>query len=534
MGRMLRFMDSMTQAGLFQTDPATSQVGGGAKTPTAQAPGYAAAVYQTPGALPPDGAQPVAAVAPQPRPAADVDPQKLLDRWTRLHPPIFGGEHHEDAQDFIDRYRDRLNNMRILESHGVDFTNFQLEGMARRWWQSYVLGRPAGSPPFTWGQFTQLFLDRYIPPSEKKELRYQFEHLEQGQMFVTNYEVRIEGYRQRGREQIQQDKRAQFSGEFRGAPARGRGHFGRGQPSRPPYLAPPPPPRGAPVRPYFSAILESSYRPPAIQGSSGGYSGHQDSSSAYFSAMPKSSYRPLAIHGSSSGYLGQQAQTSGQQAMVPRVCYECGDPGHMKRTCPRLRGKVVQQGQQPMISAPAAPPPRGRGQAGRGHPRGEGQAGRCHPATTQSGGGLPAGTPAIFYARPARPDALATDIIITGIISVGGRYASVLFDPRSTYSYVSSMFARFLVISPEPLGTPVHVSTPMGDSVVVDRIYLSYMVTFCGFETREDLLLLDMIDFEVILGMDWLSPYHSILDCHAKTISLAMPGLPRLEWKLFH
>ncbi|XP_070025153.1 uncharacterized protein [Nicotiana sylvestris] len=93
MGRMLRFMDSMTQAGLFPADPTISQAGGGAQTPTAQAPGHAAA--------------------------------KLLDRWTRLHPPIFGGERHEDAKDFIDRFRDRLHNMRILESYGVDFTAFQ-------------------------------------------------------------------------------------------------------------------------------------------------------------------------------------------------------------------------------------------------------------------------------------------------------------------------------------------------------------------------------------------------------------------------
>ncbi|XP_070047435.1 uncharacterized protein [Nicotiana tomentosiformis] len=203
--------------------------------------------------------------------------------------------------------------MRILESHEVDFTTFQLEGRAGRWWQSYLLGRPAGSPPMTWGQFIQLFLDRYIPPSKREELRYQFEQLEQGQMSVTDYEVRfselsrhalmilptdakrvqrfvaglhsgirdnmarevemgtsyqlaveiaqrIEGYHQRGREHAQQEKRACFFGEFRGAPAKGRGQFGRGQPSRPPYSSPPPP-RGALACPYFSATLESSYCP---------------------------------------------------------------------------------------------------------------------------------------------------------------------------------------------------------------------------------------------------------------------------------
>ncbi|XP_070057794.1 uncharacterized protein [Nicotiana tomentosiformis] len=40
-----------------------------------------------------------------------------------------------------------------------------------------------------------------------------------------------------------------------------------------------------------------------------------------------------------------------------------------------------------------------------------------------------------------------------------------------------------------------------------------------------------MVYFDVILGMGWLSPYHAILDCHAKTVTLAMLGLPRLEWK---
>ncbi|XP_070056797.1 uncharacterized protein [Nicotiana tomentosiformis] len=222
---------------------------------------------------------------------------------------------------------------------------------------------------------------------------------------VVEIARRIEGYRQRRRGQMQQDKRARFSREFRGAPSRGRGQFGRVQHSRPSYSSPPPP-RGTPACPYISATLESSYRPPAIQGSSSGYSGYQGSSNSYFIAMPESSYRPPAIQASSSGSTRHQ---------------------------------------------------------------------------------------------------------------------------RFTYSYVSSLFAHFLDIPRESLGTPVYASTPVGDSMVMDRIYQSCVITFYGYETIADLLLLDMIDFEVILGMDWLSPYHVILDCHAKTITLAMPELRRLE-----
>ncbi|XP_070048974.1 uncharacterized protein [Nicotiana tomentosiformis] len=200
---------------------------------------------------------------------------------------------------------------------------------------------------------------------------------------VVEIAWRIEGYHQRGREQTQQDKRARFSGEFIGASARGRGQFERGQLSRLPYSSPPYP-RGAPTRPYFSAMPESSYRSPAIQGSSSGCSCHQGSSSSYFSAMPESSYRPLAIQASSSRSIVHQAS-----------------------------GQEVQQGQQPMISAPIVRPPRGRGQAGRGHPRGGGQAGGGQSATVQSGGGQPLGAPARFCAFPARPDALASDAVIT-------------------------------------------------------------------------------------------------------------------------
>ncbi|XP_070055328.1 uncharacterized protein [Nicotiana tomentosiformis] len=437
-------IEKQGEAGIFLADPATSQAGGGAQTPTAQAPGHAAAVYQTPGTLPMDGAQPITAVALETRSAMDSDPQKLLDRWTRLHPPFFGGERHEDAQDFIDRCRDRLYNMRILESHGVDFTTSQLEGRAHRRWQSYLLGRLAGSPPMTWSQFTQLFLDMYIPPSEREELRYQFDHLEQG---FFQWVLKSPGFFQL--------LSLCHVGEF--IPATG-----------------------------YSGFFQWVYRP------------------------------------SGSDIRAADHHTEGLFRVRRSRLHE--------EILPRLRGKAVQQGQLPMITTSAVRPPRGGGQAGRGRLRGGGRAGGGQSATVQLGGGQPTGAPARFYAFLARPDALASDAVITSIISACGSDALILFDPGSTYSYVSSLFAHFLDIPCESLGTPIYVSTSVGNSVVVDQIYRSCVVTFCGYETRADLLLLDMIDFDVILGMDWLSPHHTILDYHAKTIILAMPALPRLEW----
>ncbi|XP_070002887.1 uncharacterized protein [Nicotiana sylvestris] len=216
--------------------------------------------------------------------------------------------------------------------------------------------------------------------------------------------------------------------------------FGRGHPRRPIYPALLPL-RGDPVRPYFIVMPESSYRPPVIQGSSSGYSGHQ-------------------------------GQISGQQPTAPMGCYECGDPGHMKRFCRDSRARQCSR----FLSICLQHQPSGR-------PRG------------------------------------------------GGQWAILLLWIGFTYSYVSSIFAHFLDVPRKSLGTPIYLSTSVGDFVIVDWVYRSCIVTLCGYETIEYLMLLDITNFEVILGMDWLSPYYAILNCHDKTVTLAMPELPRLEWK---
>ena len=78
---------------------------------------------------------------------------------------------------------------------------------------------------------------------------------------------------------------------------------------------------------------------------------------------------------------------------------------------------------------------------------------------------------------------------------------------------------------------PIRVSTPMGKPLVVDLVYRSYVVSLAKYDTWVDLIILGMVDFDVILDMDWLSPYEAVLDCNAKTVTLALPGVSRVEWK---
>ena len=66
---------------------------------------------------------------------------------------------------------------------------------------------------------------------------------------------------------------------------------------------------------------------------------------------------------------------------------------------------------------------------------------------------------------------------------------SVLFDPGSTFSYVSSSFATGLKLHCELLDMPIRVYTPMGESVIVEKLYRSCLVTFVGSNTHIDLFI---------------------------------------------
>ncbi|XP_069150379.1 uncharacterized protein [Solanum lycopersicum] len=275
--------------------------------------------------------------------------------------------------------------------------------------------------------------------------------------------IRREGFEQ------QEGKRTHYSGDYGGAPPRSRSYLGRG------------------YHPQSSRLIHAS-----IPASEAGYAGHNSSSSVHTSQG--SSSRPV-VRGGNYGHSGSSHQPASR-----RGCFECGDMGHFVRDCPRTRRGGLHQGFQASASRAAQPPAR----SGAHNGRGGSHSGRGGSPSGRGGG------------RGGRPEAEASDAVITGIIPVCHRSATVLFDPGSTYSYVSTYFAPSLDILCESLDLPICVSTPVGDSVVVDRVYCLCTVTLMGCDTHADLKVLDMIDFDVILVVSEFS----------EVFPTDLPGLP--------
>ena len=67
------------------------------------------------------------------------------------------------------------------------------------------------------------------------------------------------------------------------------------------------------------------------------------------------------------------------------------------------------------------------------------------------------------------------------------------------------------------------VSLPTRDSRIVESVYLDSRVIIGGQEFLADLILLDIHKFDVILGMDWLSRHHVIVDCYRKDVRFCRP-----------
>ncbi|XP_070007500.1 uncharacterized protein [Nicotiana sylvestris] len=134
---------------------------------------------------------------------------------------------------------------------------------------------------------------------------------------------------------------------------------------------------------------------------------------------------------------------------------------------------------------------------------------------------------------PARgqQDLESSPDIVTGILSVFSYNVYVLIDLGSTLSYVTPFVANKFGVEPELISKPLAVSTPIGDSMIARRVYRGCIVMICSRQTSENLFELEMVDFDVIMWIDWLALCYANVDYRTKMVRFQFPGEPVIEWK---
>ncbi|GJU90583.1 putative reverse transcriptase domain-containing protein [Tanacetum coccineum] len=107
---------------------------------------------------------------------------------------------------------------------------------------------------------------------------------------------------------------------------------------------------------------------------------------------------------------------------------------------------------------------------------------------------------------------------ITGALFIFGRAVFVLFDTGATHSVISTKFASCFTMTPILLDHVLCISTPMKDSARITHVYRDLPLQFDDKIRSVNALPLDMCEFDIILGIDWLAAHRATIDCHSRRV----------------
>ena len=106
-------------------------------------------------------------------------------------------------------------------------------------------------------------------------------------------------------------------------------------------------------------------------------------------------------------------------------------------------------------------------------------------------------------------EAQADSDTVTCIMIVFGIPARILFNTGSSQSFVSTTFALHANRELVPLKNKLVVNTPLGEQILRTSVFKGCEVVVEGVVLKANLIPLEMTDFDVILGIDWLSSHRA-------------------------
>nr|GEW65853.1 putative reverse transcriptase domain-containing protein [Tanacetum cinerariifolium] len=149
---------------------------------------------------------------------------------------------------------------------------------------------------------------------------------------------------------------------------------------------------------------------------------------------------------------------------TPRpTCYECGDPNHFRRNCPRMNQATTTEGSRPnpVLAIEGNPNP------GNNRNRAHGRAFTLDVAEA-----------------PQDPN------IVTGTFSLNDHFATILFDYGADFSFISTNFLPLIDIKPSVINPRYEIEIASGVKVVTNMI-----VRGCRLELEGHTFIIDLIPF---------------------------------------
>ncbi|CAA0810455.1 Unknown protein, partial [Striga hermonthica] len=99
-----------------------------------------------------------------------------------------------------------------------------------------------------------------------------------------------------------------------------------------------------------------------------------------------------------------------------------------------------------------------------------------------------------------------------------------LFDTGATHTFISRRCLDAIGVHAATAVDPLEVSLASGRKIVTSAKASDLNLSIGGRVLTADAFVLEMRDFDLILGMDWLSFYHADIRCHDREITLYLSG----------
>ncbi|XP_073031332.1 uncharacterized protein [Primulina eburnea] len=385
------------------------------------------------------------------------------DRFRRMNPPEFiGGPDPLVALEWVKSLDAIFDYLKFTDQDKVSCAVFMLVKAARIWWEATKVTVTVRE--LKWGEFKELFYAKYFSREVKAKKMKEFLELRQAAMTVNEYTLKFE----EGCVFVpfiaenDKDKREHFIGGL------------RPEIRRDVHMAKVVSYQDIVERALLAELDEQEIEKErhlrrqtfqarsqgASPSSRGGFKGKGKMEQRNKPSVPSSDVERSLCPKCGKPHKGECLVGSGR-------CYRCKEMGHTAQKCPLSSDKGKVQG-------------------------------RIFTMTKEG----------------ANPDSS----VISGNILISGKEALTLTDTGATHSFMSEVFMHSLSREPTIMPLQFNIMLPSGDEIRPTSILKACPVQIGSRLLYADFIVIPMVAFDVIFGMDWLCAYRAVIDCVEKTV----------------
>ncbi|VFQ61123.1 unnamed protein product, partial [Cuscuta campestris] len=375
------------------------------------------------------------------------------------------------ALDWLEQMDRVLKNLRVPDADRSELASQMFRKGAYDWWKR-IDQDPHTPKPWTWDRFDRAFTKEYVPTRYREERRDELVALKQEGMSLPELRQRFDYLSQYATSLVStpEDRLNEFVKKLR-----------------------------LDLRPYAALITTTDFNAAydlivKTEKSLDDLQATKKEDRATKDPRPAASTGPS---GKSFGFGGKRYEKGSSSAPPPKR-------RHFMRHCP------TNPSSEPVLH-------RAPDQPAASHPARSQQstaANNQQRARPQQSGRAPARTYAMHGRTDPSPD------VILGTFVLFDSVMHALIDPGSTLSYICVGMPANSTIVRSDLEIPTIVSNPLGHSMRLHHVYDRCPLSVQGKQFPADLIELPHKEFDIILGMDWLTEHRAVVDCSCRIVRL--------------